>query len=228
MNLSDLQELKQLALQAELARPLTHECNNFLNNLLLQLAISEKSFPESIRAEWTNVRREAKKLASLLQQWQRQRKRPSEGPARMEFNQLVQEAVEEIHAESAAIRFLLHPASEPLGLVGFKGDVQRLIFMLLHYAIVSLEGSEGDSPAVEIAVARSGTRILLQLRSTESADVKLAWTDFDDLASSERTSLSLPALMCKSLVERLEGEIRIIQDAQRGTVLIIDLPLALS
>src|ERR1017187_1272415 len=161
MNLADFNDLKQLAMQAELARPLAHECNNFLNNLLLQLAISEKSFPESSRAEWANLRREGKKLASLFQQWQRLRKQSSEGPTKIELNQLVQETIADLRAESSAIQLLLRPAAEPLWLLGFAGEVQRLVSLLLRHAIGVLESS--GVPALEMELGKSQDRIVLRL-----------------------------------------------------------------
>src|ERR1700722_17728386 len=103
MDPSDVKDLKHLAMLGELARPLTHECNNFLNNLLLQLALSEKSFPEPLQQEWANIRREGRKLAGLLQQWQRHRQPCPEGPTKFNLNEVIQEIVDEICSEPGTV-----------------------------------------------------------------------------------------------------------------------------
>jgi signal transduction histidine kinase len=225
MKPSELKDLKHLAMLAEQARPLAHECNNFLNNLLLQLAISEKSVPEPARAEWANIRREGKKLASLFQQWQRQRKQVSEGPTKFELNQLIDEVVAELRSESVTVQLLVRPACEAVWITGFTGEVQRLVSLLLRYAVSALQSSGVDDPALEIQVEKGRDRILLRLLSAGSAHANLLWADFDDLASSERSTLSLPALTCKSLVEHLDGDVRIDRDANGCMVLAVGFPL---
>ena len=207
MNSTDLRDLQQLAMLAELARPLTHECNNFLNNLLLQVAISEKSFPESSRAEWANIRREGKKLASLFQQWQRHRKPPSERPTTVELHSLIQEAIEELRSESAAIQFFLQPPAEALAIMGSATEVQRLCSLLLHYAVACAHSGVVENPTIEIQIERNQNRIFLRFVDASPVDANLRWVDFDDLATSDRITLSLPALACKSLVERLQGNV---------------------
>lgn len=223
MDTAELNDLKQLAMLAELARPLSHECNNFLNNLLLQLAISEKSFPESSRAEWANLRTEGKKLANLFQQWQRQRKQSCSEPATIELNQLIHEIVAELRSASATLR--VYPSDEPLCLTGFRVEVHCLVTLLLRYAMGPLQG-DGDSPAIDIRLEKTRDRIELRLLVIGTADAQHQWADFDDLASSERKTLSLCALTCKSLVDRLEGSIRITRDANGRKMLTVDLPLA--
>ena len=222
----DFKELEQLALLAELARPLAHECNNFLNNLMLQLALSEKAFPESCRAEWANIRREGKKLASLFQQWQRQRKQSPEDPQRIDLNELVHDTVEELRSELPALVFHVRPAGLPLWLSGYAGEAHSLISLLLRYAVAALQRTGAENPAIEIQLATNRDRILLRLFEAGVSDAKLQWADFDDLASSERATLSLHALTCKSLVERLEGNIRIEPGADPRRILAVDLPLA--
>jgi signal transduction histidine kinase len=210
--------LKQLALVAELARPLAHECNNFLNNLLLQLAISEKSFPESSRAEWANIRREGKKLASLFQQWQRQHKPSAEKPTKIELHELMQALVDEARAESAVPEYLVRPGEEPLFLEGRKPEVQHLFSLLLRYAAAAQRSNGPDRERIEIELAKDGTRALTRLHYAGAQ-----WADFDEVASSDRATLSLRALACKALVERLGGNIRMEADPNRGAVLIVDL-----
>jgi len=226
MNPAEIKDLKQLAMLAELARPLSHECNNFLNNLLMQLAISEKSFPESSRAEWANIRSEGRKLANLFQQWQRQRKQSCDGPTKIEFNQLIQETAAELRLESGTVQLLVQPAEGPLWVKGFTGDVQCLVTLLLRYALAALQGSGDADPAIDIHLGESHGRIVFRLLVVGAPGGKVLWADFDDVPSSERITLSLPALTCKSLADRLEGSIRIERDAHGRRLLAVELPSA--
>jgi hypothetical protein len=66
-------EFDLTALQGELARPAFHECNNFLNNCLLQFALIEESLSESIR-RFSFTRGTRKQLARLIGAWQSFRK----------------------------------------------------------------------------------------------------------------------------------------------------------
>lgn len=221
MNASDLKELEQLALLAELARPIAHETNNFLNNLLLQLAISEKSFPEPIRADWHSIRREGRKLADLLQQWQRQRKPGAEEPGPIDLNKVMHEMVHALRPEAGAIVVVFKPAAEAVRVAGFAGDVQRLFLLLLRFA---LAGSTG--PAIEVRLEKCHARVILRILDAHSSDANIRWSDFEDIAPTERSTLSLPALACRALVERLGGRVGIEKDAAGRLSLAIDLPLA--
>ena len=221
MNALDLKDLEQLALLAELARPIAHETNNFLNNLLLQLAISENSFPEPIRSDWRSIRREGRKLADLLQQWQRQRRPSAEEPGTIDVNKVMQEMVQTLRSEAGAIEIVFAPASDALWVAGLTGDVQRLCFLLLRY---TLEGCTG--PAIEIRLEKSQKRMILRILDVHARAPDGQWSDFNDIAPTDRPTLSLAALTCRSLVERLGGRIGIENDVKGRFSLAIDLPLA--
>jgi hypothetical protein len=226
MNPLDLKDLEQLALLAELGRPLAHECNNFLNNLLLQLAISEKTLPEPFRAEWAHLRREAKKLANLLQQWQRHRQPSVERQRNIELNQLVHETVEALGPEAGSIQLIVRQNAEPLWLTGFSGEARRLCFLVLRHAIAALVEGGGANHGIEIQLESNSARIILRFLHVGPADSNLRWTDFDETSTSDRGVLSLPALACKSLVERLEGRVHIENGPSGHRALAFDFPLA--
>lgn len=227
MNPSELKELTQLAMLAELARPLTHECNNFLNNLLLQLAITEKSFPESSRTEWANIRREGKKLASLFQQWQRHRKQPAEAAANVELIHLVQQTIEDLRSDTQAVQFVVHPGDTPSVMTGCAAEVQRLCYLLFSYVVANVQNSGVDNPLVEIRIGKSENQITLRFLDVGPVDANLRWSDFNDLPNSDRVSLSLPALACKSIVDRLNGGVRVETVSNGRIALAIHFPATL-
>jgi signal transduction histidine kinase len=223
MDPADVTELEHLAILAELARPIAHETNNFLNTLLLQLAISEKAIPEPYRGDWRNIRSEGKKLADLLQQWQRYRKPSEQAPGRIDLNQVMQDAVAAQREGRATIR-VFAPLREPAWIRGFMPEVSCLCSMLLHVAV---DGEANGSAGIEIRLERVQQRILLRLVDAKAANpAPLRWFDFEDVASSQRHSAYLPALCCRSLVDRLGGSIRIEKDGKDQMVLVVDLPFA--
>ena len=62
MSNSELDDTEQSAFLAELAGPLVHESNNFLNNLFLHMALFQEHLPDQRRADCDNVRKEGKQL----------------------------------------------------------------------------------------------------------------------------------------------------------------------
>ena len=62
-----------LADVAETAAPLTHEFNNFLNVLLLQITSLRTALPEDVRAELEQVGQQGRTAAALVRAWQRYR-----------------------------------------------------------------------------------------------------------------------------------------------------------
>ena len=89
---NSLGELEQMAMMGELARPLVHECNNFLNNWLLQVALFQAELPDNLRVRCETLRRESWMLAELLRQWQRFRN-AAEQAEKADLNMQLQEAI---------------------------------------------------------------------------------------------------------------------------------------
>jgi hypothetical protein len=68
-------ERNGLACIAALASPVTHEFNNFLNLVLLQVAVLQQQAPSAFGDELAAIRRQGRSLAGLIQQWQQYRQR---------------------------------------------------------------------------------------------------------------------------------------------------------
>jgi hypothetical protein len=221
MNPSEIHELEQMALQAELARPLVHECNNFLNNLFLQMAIMEKAIPEAYRADWGSLRLHGKRLVSLLNEWQRYRKGSEPSPSRTELNSLLGELEEELSPEVGPGRLAIKKSSEPLWVAAMASDLKRLWSLLLRLACQSLAADSSGKRTVRVEAAREQGRIKVQIGEMGPVPALLSWSAFEGTQAAP----SLPAAACKSLVERLGGSLLVEMRADR-TVLIVELPAA--
>src|SRR5262249_2782713 len=218
-------DLEQLALVADLARPLVHECNNFLNNFLLQMAISENDFPEAVRADWKRIRQEGRELAYLLQEWQRQRKSSPGSAEKTELNSILQELQEELSAEESPLQFSMRLAPEPLWLSISAGEIRRLCGLLLRYAASVLESDGNSRRVLEIQSRKMGNRITLQIRDTCAAKSALDWADFE-IATGRMGFLFVISVACKGLIERHGGSIHVEKPSDGRFVLVLDFPSA--
>ena len=73
--LKDWEGQSWLANTGEMAGPLAHEFNNFLNVVLLHAALMEPELPEQLRSEWMELRRQAATMTALVKQFQQYRRR---------------------------------------------------------------------------------------------------------------------------------------------------------
>src|SRR5262249_42961295 len=89
-------ELAEFANLAALASPVTHEFNNFLNTVLLQLMVLSTQVPEQFRADLKTICQQGRAVAGLVRQWQQHRAQHRAGPRRLDVNALVCEVVEQL------------------------------------------------------------------------------------------------------------------------------------
>src|SRR5262249_36413323 len=95
----DLASESFLADLGELAGPVVHEFNNFLNATLLHLAVLEQDVPESLRGELAEINRQGKSIAALLKQWQQCRRHSQPAPHPVDLKRVVRAAVERLKHE---------------------------------------------------------------------------------------------------------------------------------
>jgi hypothetical protein len=221
----EIKQLEELALLAELARPLVHECNNFLNNLLLQLAISANDLPEAQRSDWERIRQSGKNLGLLLNEWQRYRRASPDG-GKTEVQPLVQEIVAELGSEKGAVAVSMRLSPEALYLAGSRDEVKRLYRIMLQYAVDTLRRLGNANPALEIQVGIKADKIIFEIQEVGASPAMLLWPVFDETPASTAGICPLLVAACKSLTERLGGNIRIEKRSLKPCALQLALPAA--
>jgi signal transduction histidine kinase len=220
---------------AECASPVAHEVNNFLNSLLLHMAVLEMQIPPHQREGLEQIRREGKDLAALVQQWQNYRRRPAGGSV-TDLNQMAWAAVHQLAAATAgpvlrreeegsgkgpAVRQDLHEG--PLRVLGTSTELQRLCaFLLRNAAAVTPPGG-----TVTVRTRSAEGKVVL---SIEDAGPAVAPEQLGELfipypARREGTN-SLELAACKSLVRRLWGTIAAQNRPEGGVVVTVELPAA--
>jgi hypothetical protein len=217
------QELTQLALLVELARPLAHECNNFLNNLLLQLLILERRYPQEFGSDWSNLRQAGKDLAKLVQEWQRHRP-PAEESEEFDMAELLQRVAEAFATTGGQLRLTVTSAQEPVRVRACANLVERLGLLVLQHAagVLTEYGPADQCMLLHAGTTPSAVEIGIIPQRPDFA-VNL-WLAFDRVEEAKAELPPLTVLACKSLLERLQASQRVQQDAEGRWGLMVAIP----
>jgi C4-dicarboxylate-specific signal transduction histidine kinase len=108
-----LSEQDWMANLGTLAGPVTHEFNNYLNVILLQVAMLEQELAGKRRGELTVIRQQGKSVAELVRQWQQYRYRQPPALQAVDLNRVVRQVTEALDREPPAfgeLRIRLAPA----------------------------------------------------------------------------------------------------------------------
>ena len=242
-------EQEWLADLGELTGPVTHEVNNFLNCLLLHLAVLDQQAPDNVRVELTEIRRQGLEISKMLGKLQEyQNARHSERET-VDLNGVVRKTVQELgSATGGANRSIQQrriaqdqgPASDlsmldgtqpaldlttdRLAVVGHPSHLKRLCTFLIRNALAAAKVNGGS---VTIRTERAPDKALLRVEDTgpEVPPSKLAEIFEPHLTCREGTN-SLELAACLSLVRRFEG--KICAEARAGVGLRIDVSLPLA
>ncbi len=209
MNTREQTELENAALANELSRQVAHEFSNFVYNLFLRIEIAENS-QNSQPFDWQHVKQESRKMASLLQQWERFHSRTLAGqPVEVDLHELIRRSVSEAAPLSVELAPLI--SAESLRIVGCALEVKHLLRLLLEEAFLSQSGDRNVSVRTETIHDRAVVRISVEGGRFASDD-------------READTPSLLAAACRSLAVRLEAAI---QREQRGRqrVVSVDFPM---
>jgi C4-dicarboxylate-specific signal transduction histidine kinase len=210
-------ELERTALLAELARPLVHEWNNFLNTLLLQLSLIEEDAPEHLRPDLAVIRRQGKNLATLTQEWQSYRKSGPWQATEIDLNEVVRDGVElagrEDYADGVTVGLQLAPASLMIGEPAL--ELRRLMLLLIGNAraVMAQHGRSGTI-LVETEETPDGLRLHVQDEGPTMPEKVSLSLDLDNLPRSSGQRLVLAA--CQALAQRLHGTLQIAPRAEGG------------
>jgi len=243
----DTAALTWLADAGELASPLVHEVNNFLNAILLQAAVVEAKTPE-LRDDWEEIRRQARGVAALAQLWQ-QRRRPHLAVQGVDVNETVAAVIVEMsraepdapsrpvlkvaaaghangqnEANNGDVRVLLGLAPQLPPVAAAAPDLQRLCRYLFSHAAAAavLRGRE-----INVQTQKQHGKVMLRVE-----DAGLAVTPeqldrlFDPSVSGREGTDRLELAACKSLIKRLRGSIRAEASAAGGVAVVVELPVA--
>ena len=198
-------DLENMALAAELSRQLAHDFSNFVYNLLLQIEIWETS-PKQLQPDWVHIKQDGKKMASLLQQWDRFQS--PEEPTKVDLHEVIRKVASA--GSPANIQVDLAPSilAMPLWITCCPLEARHLLRLLLADIVQTWQDAAGTDPAVSIQTEIISTKVIVRILTPELSracpPAENAAEILDDVQSK-----SLVAAACRSLALRLDASIQI-------------------
>ena len=193
--LQKLTEQAQLADFDKLARAVSHEFNNFLNVLLLQVAVLEQELPSELRGDLADIRRQAGKVAAAVKQLQQYRQQCQGVMRPLDLNDAITNAVESLprpktsttqNPEDSRLRLAL--AGELPQVLASEQSLKHLCQILAQFGQrVASSGSE----AVTIATSLRGQYAAIEIAAP----------------AATRSAIGDAANECQPLVSDLQGKI---------------------
>jgi hypothetical protein len=212
-------DLEHSPLLGELARPVFHECNNFLNDLLMHIALLEGALPESARADFAILKNQAKQLAGLIADWQNYRKPNVPGPCELDLPSLCDEVLHEITREfDIAAASITVAGPRPCAVRSTPGPLKRLCYFLLADSVLSTTNREMPG-AIEIRW-RDSEGVILQIddnRPAVSENVLHNWFMPGERIRPRRLQLAA----CGALAYRCNAKLRAEHSPLGGVSMVI-------
>lgn len=203
----------------EVAAPVAHELNNWLNALLLHVAVLEQEVPAGCRAELNQVRRQSKQLASLIKEWQQYRQAQHAGAATLRLNELVREAVSAPSASEGS-KLILKQGLPHLHVSPV--DVKRLLRFLLNQMRPLIPGGK----CLTLRTDATPGHVVLRLELDGPSNLVKKLADKLDLAADQEERDRLEMAACDTLVRRMQGKLRVEKGQESGVAVVVELPAA--
>ena len=214
----------------ELARPLTHEFNNFLNNLVLNLAILEQAGGDAGNSGLARLRRQADQVTGLIKQFHDFRGRQAPPAEPVDVNAALREAAQvlardfpNLFEERPAAQLLaLNLAAELRPLSGQPLDFTRLGVFLLKNGV---QAARAVRTTLRVETAASATAAVVRL---DLPGVVLPTETpgrlFESLGNSVAGLVGLELAACTALARRFRGKLTAETRAEGGLRLVLEVP----
>ncbi len=215
------EELEALADAGERAGPLAHEVNNFLNVLLLHLAVIEHTVPAESRPDLAEVRRQGKQLAELVRQWQRARPAPDEAASAVDLNRLLENYLARHRTPDVQIHLEAAPALPSVKAP--RADLYRLCSFLIGNAVQISRQGQG----IVRVVTGWGPAGFVRLRIEDTGPaVPPDWVPhlLEPLFTGRTGTDRLGLAACRTIARRLSGTIQAENQPKGGVAIIVELP----
>ncbi len=214
---------------AELARLLVHDFNNFLNSIVLSLAVLEQS-GEASSASVAPLRSQAERVSALIKEFHNYRRKVSPTHLPFDLNLAVGEAARQLAREHD-----LHQANEngesPHSLPnltlelsaaipqvkGVQHDFARMIKFLLRNSLL-IASMNGGRVNLKTSHADGAVDLTLEI-STASSSGNPPTVQLESLAAAFSGVSSLELIACNSIARRSHAKILV--ESRPNAVLII-------
>jgi signal transduction histidine kinase len=221
----ELAEQTGLADLGEMAGPLAHELNNYLNTVGLQIAVLEPQVPKNLAGDLTAIRKQGLQIAALVRTWQESR-RSRRLPDRIaELNRAVREAIELTMAERGedAPRTRLELGADLPRVAGSFADLKRLCTFLLRSAVRSAALGDGEV-CVRTRAIDEGSLLEVEDTGPQINSETLARLLDPGMISRPGTN-GLEWAVSKTLVQRFDAAINVRNGAEKGVIVTVEFPV---
>jgi signal transduction histidine kinase len=212
-----------LANLVEMTSVLTHEFNNFLNGILLHLALLEQNLPPEAAPQLTPVRKLGNNAAALVKRYQQYSRtdRPPASPT--DLNAAVKAAADQAKARGpgVGVRLELDPVLPPVAAV--PGELERLVGLLVGNAVAAAAAGGGT---VTVRTEKAEDRLLLHVEDDGPAIPADLLNRLFEPFVLPRAGVEEPGLaVTKVLARRLHGSVHGENRPGGGVAFVLDIPL---
>ena len=233
-----------LASTGELAGPLAHEFNNFLNIVLLHVALLGADLPAKLRGELTELHRQGTVMTALVKQFQHYRRRQQLPQQPVDLNEVIRDTARALTGAAAdtdqPLFIKLPPSSKiesagqshpvPLELVlarhlppifGSAADLRRLCTFLLTNAAAAAAPVGGK---VTIQTESQNSKHVLRVEDTgPTPSAESLHQLFEPAIAGRPGTNTLELAACETLVRRWQGKIYGDSRPGGGLIIIVEL-----
>jgi signal transduction histidine kinase len=229
-------EQARLTLPAQVARVLFHEFNNFLNGLLLHLAVLEREPTQGSHDSIAEIQQQGRRISDLLKQWSRIRTSQPGDVIGVNLNEVLQEAAAQACRELAehgrcvsvetgvgrksGVVLDLDPQLRPVAATPI--EMTQVCLLLVKNSIAA---TTSESPVI-LRTRQMPAHILLHVQSP-AVDLPAEHMSrlFECLDGGNASGYDfLDMAVCKHLVRRCRGKIRAENRPGGGLLVTAELP----
>ncbi len=233
---AELADRDWLADLGEIVGPITHEFNNFLNTLMLQVAVMEMTASDGVRSELQGLKRQCKQMACVVKHLQQYRRQRSGDPVPADLSRAALAAVEVVEQtpaqpdgcprvrrtatpEPGIVALRLHLADNLPLVSGPAADLRRLCRFLISGAAWAVAG--GGLLTLTTTRTEGGAALRLDVEGSSGGSL----AQLLDGSAGMHGLHGLELAACQSLVRRLGGSIRT-ETISASEAVMVDLPAA--
>jgi signal transduction histidine kinase len=220
----------------ELGAALSHEINNFLNALLLQLAVLHQEGPKELRGDFEEIRRQAACVVTMTRQFRQSRAGRDPARERVDLNALAADVLRSLDEEQPAgaagsalpraygVETRLDPAAPLPAVLGSTAELRHLVRLLLKNAAAVMTPDRGP---IHVRTLRSGGTVLLQIEDEGPAvSPQLLPKLFEPTVICREGTNSLELAACRSIVRRCKGKIDAENRPNEGVTITVEFAAA--
>jgi len=198
----DLADLEALANVGEIVGPVTHEFNNLLNTLLLQIAVLEQTVQDGVREEIAGLKQHGRAAAALIRLVQQYRRQAASEAPQGDLNDAVTAAVAAVRAGPLPpdVKVAFKPRDGLPAVRAGLADLKRLLTFLIGNA--TLSGCQ--EVAVRTEPRDSGVAVVVDVIGPTVDPAFVARLTAPTITAREGAA-GLELAAARSLVRRLGG-----------------------